>query len=110
MILFLWVALLCGILRRSACGKLRRPSVVVFCCEPAFAVQSEGRTVCCVCVMLSLYCSAAADAARRSAQTVQFHLLDSLTKTLAPIVPHFAEETHQYHPLNLCQFAVLCYS
>jgi isoleucyl-tRNA synthetase len=48
-----------------------------------------------------MYCSRQSDAGRRSAQTVQFHLLDVLTRLVAPILPHLAEETHLYHPLNV---------
>jgi len=50
-----------------------------------------------------MYCSRPSDVARRSAQSVQFHLLDSLTRVLAPVVPHLCEEVHQYHPLSLCE-------
>jgi len=50
-----------------------------------------------------IYCSLASDAARCSAQSVQFHLLDALTTVLSPIVPHLCEEAYQYHPLSLCE-------
>jgi len=56
-----------------------------------------------------MYCSHWADAARRSAQSVQFHLLDSLTRVLAPILPHLCEEACQYHPLSRCKSATSLY-
>ncbi|XP_060070569.1 isoleucine--tRNA ligase, mitochondrial-like [Ylistrum balloti] len=43
-----------------------------------------------------LYCTAADDKARRSAQTVLYHVTDIFVKSLAPIVPHLAEELHQH--------------
>ena len=63
----------------------------------------------CLFVVNRMYCSAPSDAARRSAQSVQFHLLDSLTRTLAPVVPHLCEEAYQHHPLNLCELSVLAF-
>ena len=39
-----------------------------------------------------LYCDAADSLSRRSAQTAMYKILDSLTKMLAPILPHTAEE------------------
>ncbi|KAG1714387.1 Isoleucine--tRNA ligase, mitochondrial [Nymphon striatum] len=47
-----------------------------------------------------LYCDGENSLSRRSCQTVLFHLLDCLTTTIAPIMPHFAEEVYQYHPSN----------
>ena len=56
-------------------------------------------------IVCRMYCSGPSDAARRSAQSVQFHLLDSLTRILSPVVPHLCEEAYLYHPLNLCKSA-----
>ncbi|XP_064623018.1 isoleucine--tRNA ligase, mitochondrial-like [Lineus longissimus] len=41
-----------------------------------------------------LYCDCADSLTRRSGQMVLHHLLDILTKTCAPILPHLAEEIH----------------
>ena len=43
-----------------------------------------------------LYCNAANDPDRRSAQTVMHRILDALTKILAPIIPYTAEETWSF--------------
>jgi len=47
-----------------------------------------------------LYCSHHDNLGRQSAQTVQYYLLEALTKFIAPVVPHLAEEIYQYHPYN----------
>lgn len=47
-----------------------------------------------------LYCSHHDNLSRRSAQTVQYYLLEALTKFIAPVVPHLAEEIYKYHPYN----------
>ena len=47
-----------------------------------------------------MYCEVADDKYRRSAQTVQYYILNTLVKVLAPVIPHMAEEAFQYHPFN----------
>ncbi|XP_048259044.1 isoleucine--tRNA ligase, mitochondrial-like isoform X1 [Haliotis rufescens] len=44
------------------------------------------------------YCGASASLPRRSTQTVQYHLLDVIVRSLAPILPHLAEEVYLHHP------------
>ncbi|XP_019647938.1 PREDICTED: isoleucine--tRNA ligase, mitochondrial-like [Branchiostoma belcheri] len=44
-----------------------------------------------------LYCDDQTSLGRRGCQTVQFHILDVLTKTLAPVLPHLAEEIYLHH-------------
>ncbi|XP_041353024.1 isoleucine--tRNA ligase, mitochondrial-like [Gigantopelta aegis] len=46
------------------------------------------------------YCSSILDPSRLSCLTVQYHLLDVLVKTMAPILPHFAEEVYRHYPKN----------
>ncbi|XP_069118663.1 isoleucine--tRNA ligase, mitochondrial-like isoform X1 [Argopecten irradians] len=43
-----------------------------------------------------LYCTSAKDRTRRAAQTVLYHVTNVFMKSLAPIIPHFAEEIHQH--------------
>jgi isoleucyl-tRNA synthetase len=45
-----------------------------------------------------LYCSGAESRERRSAQTALFHILDTLVRMLAPLVPFTAEEVYGYVP------------
>jgi isoleucyl-tRNA synthetase len=45
-----------------------------------------------------LYCSAEKSRERRSAQTALFIILDSLVRTLAPLIPFTAEEVYSYLP------------
>jgi isoleucyl-tRNA synthetase len=45
-----------------------------------------------------LYCSAAASRERRSAQTALFHILDTIVRMLAPLIPFTAEEVYGYLP------------
>lgn len=47
-----------------------------------------------------LYCEAAASEKRKSSQTALYHILVTLIRSVAPIVPHLAEEVSQYHPLQ----------
>ncbi|XP_055879127.1 isoleucine--tRNA ligase, mitochondrial-like isoform X2 [Biomphalaria glabrata] len=44
------------------------------------------------------YCNAAADHARRSCQTVQYHVVNLITAGFAPIIPHLAEEIFRHLP------------
>jgi len=51
-----------------------------------------------------LYAEAPGSASRRAAQTVLLRALVVLTKSLAPIVPHFAEDVYQHVPDQLKQY------
>ena len=51
-----------------------------------------------------LYAEAPDSASRRAAQTVLLRALVVLTKSLAPIVPHFAEDVYQHVPAQLKQY------
>lgn len=44
------------------------------------------------------YCGPRGGHPRRSSLTVQYHLLDTVTRALAPILPHMTEELYQYYP------------
>jgi isoleucyl-tRNA synthetase len=48
-----------------------------------------------------LYAEAPNSPLRRAAQTVLLHALVVLTKSLAPLVPHFSEEIYQHVPASL---------
>ncbi|XP_074651245.1 isoleucine--tRNA ligase, mitochondrial-like [Tubulanus polymorphus] len=48
-----------------------------------------------------LYCTLEASHARRSCQTVLYHILNVLTKCCSPILPHFAQEVYQHFPLSM---------
>jgi isoleucyl-tRNA synthetase len=45
-----------------------------------------------------LYCAAEKSRERRSAQTALFHILDTLVRMLAPLIPFTAEEIYSYMP------------
>ncbi|VDI00247.1 isoleucyl-tRNA synthetase [Mytilus galloprovincialis] len=45
-----------------------------------------------------LYCSDKESLRRQSSQFVQYHIINVVTRVLAPILPHFAEELYQYYP------------
>ncbi|XP_076848216.1 isoleucine--tRNA ligase, mitochondrial isoform X2 [Brachyhypopomus gauderio] len=45
-----------------------------------------------------LYCEAEDSLARRSCQTVLEEILDGVTRSIAPILPHLAEEVYQHAP------------
>jgi len=45
-----------------------------------------------------LYCSAPRARERRSAETVLYHVLDTLVRLLAPLIPFTAEEVYSYVP------------
>jgi isoleucyl-tRNA synthetase len=45
-----------------------------------------------------LYCSAADSPERRSAQTSLYHILDALTRLLAPLIPYTADEIYSHMP------------
>uniref|UniRef100_A0A4W4H5Z7 isoleucine--tRNA ligase n=1 Tax=Electrophorus electricus TaxID=8005 RepID=A0A4W4H5Z7_ELEEL len=45
-----------------------------------------------------LYCDAENSLGRRSCQTVLEEILDGVTRSIAPILPHLAEEVYQYAP------------
>lgn len=47
-----------------------------------------------------LYCEAEGSRVRRSTQSALHHLLGYLTKSVAPIAPHLAEEIAQHHPFE----------
>ena len=47
-----------------------------------------------------MYCDAVASEKRRSTQTALYHLLVTLVQSVAPLVPHLAEEVAQHHPLQ----------
>ncbi|XP_050355826.1 isoleucine--tRNA ligase, mitochondrial [Nymphalis io] len=53
----------------------------------------------CHCIKDRLYCSPKGSNERLSAQYVIHTILVSLSKALAPILPHLVEEAWQYHPL-----------
>lgn len=48
---------------------------------------------------LRLYCEPVTSASRLACQHVCFSILETILRTIAPIVPHFAEEVYSYHPL-----------
>lgn len=48
-----------------------------------------------------LYCESEDALTRRSSQVVMNHILMSMFRCLAPIVPHLVEEGWDYHPLNV---------
>ena len=47
-----------------------------------------------------LYCDAESSEKRRSSQTTLYHILMTLVKSVAPIVPMLAEEVCQHHPMQ----------
>ncbi|KAK2161356.1 hypothetical protein LSH36_118g05020 [Paralvinella palmiformis] len=49
---------------------------------------------------LTMYCNSVDDRGRRSAQTVQWLHLQAILSYIAPIVPHMAEEFHQFLPYD----------
>ncbi|OWF46981.1 Isoleucine--tRNA ligase, mitochondrial [Mizuhopecten yessoensis] len=49
----------------------------------------------CTIIKDRMYCRGADDKVRRSAQTVLYHVTNVFMKSLAPIVPHMAEELYQ---------------
>jgi len=53
-----------------------------------------------------MYCGGGDE--RSSCQTVQYLLLEAITKTCAPILPHLSEEVIQFHPLNAGQIFFTC--
>ncbi|XP_055956965.1 isoleucine--tRNA ligase, mitochondrial [Patella vulgata] len=44
------------------------------------------------------YCEEKHSVERLSSITVQYHMIDMITKSLAPILPHVAEEVYQFYP------------
>uniref|UniRef100_A0A915K717 Methionyl/Valyl/Leucyl/Isoleucyl-tRNA synthetase anticodon-binding domain-containing protein n=1 Tax=Romanomermis culicivorax TaxID=13658 RepID=A0A915K717_ROMCU len=50
------------------------------------------------CIKDRLYCDYADGLARRSAQTVLYHLGDVFSRLIAPVLPHLAEEYFDYAP------------
>ncbi|KAH3851373.1 hypothetical protein DPMN_093853 [Dreissena polymorpha] len=44
------------------------------------------------------YCSEEDSVPRRASLTAQFHILDVLTRALAPILPHLTEDLYQHYP------------
>ncbi|XP_033735132.1 isoleucine--tRNA ligase, mitochondrial-like [Pecten maximus] len=50
----------------------------------------------CTIIKDRMYCTSAEDKIRRSAQTVLYHVTNVFMKSLAPIIPHLAEEVHQH--------------
>ena len=48
-----------------------------------------------------LYCTAADSFERRSAQSCVHHILMMLTKAIAPILPHTAEDIHEHTPYSI---------
>ena len=52
------------------------------------------------CIKDRLYCEARAGERRRATQTVLHHFLVQLVKTIAPVVPHLAEEVALHHPFE----------
>ena len=47
-----------------------------------------------------MYCDAAASEKRKSTQTALYHLLVTVVRSVAPIVPHLAEEVALHHPMQ----------
>ncbi|KAK7595517.1 hypothetical protein V9T40_013342 [Parthenolecanium corni] len=47
-----------------------------------------------------LYCEAKNSEYRKNCQTVCYHILDVILRTIAPIIPHLTEEVYSYHPAN----------
>lgn len=47
---------------------------------------------------LRLYCDGENSMGRRSCQTVLEEILDGVTRSIAPILPHLAEEVYQHAP------------
>lgn len=48
----------------------------------------------------TLYCEGKASRKRRSTQTALYHLLRTLVQSVAPVLPHLAEEVYQHPPLE----------
>jgi isoleucyl-tRNA synthetase len=45
-----------------------------------------------------LYCAPVDAPERRACQFMMSHILETLTRAVAPILPHLAEEVYLYHP------------
>lgn len=51
-----------------------------------------------------MYCNSAASMTRKSSQTALYHILRTLVRSVAPVVPHLAEEVSHHHPMKgLCK-------
>ncbi|KAJ2938979.1 hypothetical protein O0L34_g17794 [Tuta absoluta] len=64
-----------------------------------FFISNKVSALYCHCIKDRLYCSPKNSDERISAQLVMNTILISLSKALAPILPHLVEEAWQYHPL-----------
>ncbi|XP_004926166.1 isoleucine--tRNA ligase, mitochondrial [Bombyx mori] len=62
-------------------------------------VSSKVSALYCHCVKDRLYCARRGSDERLSAQLVVHAILVSLSKAIAPILPHLIEEAWRYHPL-----------
>lgn len=67
------------------------PSVINFLTNPVSALFYTT-------IKDRLYCDSAHSVRRQSAQFVLFNILNMTLKTIAPIVPHLAEEMYDYFP------------
>ncbi|PSN30029.1 hypothetical protein C0J52_26258 [Blattella germanica] len=50
--------------------------------------------------VLQLYCEPADSPQRRACQLVMGHILEIVTRAMAPVLPHLAEEVYLHHPLK----------
>lgn len=50
------------------------------------------------CVFFRLYCAQVDAPERRACQLVMNHILETVTRAVAPVLPHLAEEVFLYHP------------
>ncbi|KAJ2941231.1 hypothetical protein O0L34_g3426 [Tuta absoluta] len=64
-----------------------------------YFISNKVSALYCHCIKDRLYCSPKNSDERISAQLVMNTILISLSKALAPILPHLVEEAWQYHPL-----------
>lgn len=67
------------------------PSVINFLTNPVSALFYTT-------IKDRLYCDSAHSVRRQSAQFVLYNILNSTLKTIAPIVPHLAEELYSHFP------------
>lgn len=61
-------------------------------------------------VLFRLYCERASDPKRRSCQTALAEILDVMVRSVAPIVPHLAEEVFQHVPYVKGKSTLCCLS
>ncbi|XP_069680707.1 isoleucine--tRNA ligase, mitochondrial [Periplaneta americana] len=61
-------------------------------------VTNEVSALYCHLIKDRLYCEAVDAPSRRACQLVVSHILEIITRAIAPVLPHLAEEVYMYHP------------